>query len=284
MRIFITGSTGFIGSAVYRHLRHHEYTLMRSAVKADINQSDTFELLKEQIIDFAPDWILHFGSSYSTKLSVSPEVDSHTDLELLKSILDVRKTIKEAKFIVLNTACIYQPSNNAVNLNSKLDRTNLYSKNGIHKSFLLDKTRPEIETLHELLLFNIFGPDNNLSRLLPYVVHSLQNNLNIKITHPCASLDFLHIDYVVAFIYAIMNGHVRPGKHLVGTGQPTLIKQFVLEATKAYCMYNSYDGKIIFSNNNYSKKLFSSESIFEKLGVIPAPSISEEIKRVIKDV
>ena len=86
-----------------------------------------------------------------------------------------------------------------------------------------------------LRLFNVYGPDQHPSFLVPYVVDCLSRGRPISLRMPNAIRDFVYVDDAVdAFIRASRVGHEGFMAFNIGTGEKTRVIELVRLAEEVY--------------------------------------------------
>ena len=75
-----------------------------------------------------------------------------------------------------------------------------------------------------LRLYQIYGPNQDTSRLIPYVITSCLNKNFFKCTNGKQLRDFLHVDDLVdLFLKIIISNKFKDGIYNVGSGKKSLL-------------------------------------------------------------
>lgn len=111
MRIFITGSTGFLGKAITQFLSQHTYFKYRRG-----------DNITQQLQDFCPDVIIHSaGEIYKEDLMIS------SNIILTHTILEYVKLNNQVKMVYFGSSSEYGKKTQAMRESDVCDPQNLYA-------------------------------------------------------------------------------------------------------------------------------------------------------------
>ncbi len=228
MRILITGATGFIGQKLLKRLSDQQYTLAIHARKlpqeldsnvrvfsGDLNQ------FQKQIIAFSPEYVFHLAGS-----SIYPK-NAEEEVELLSAnvlygntLLRILKEIPGLVFVNFTTSLAYKG-------------TELYPFN----YYALTKAN-FVQSLHyftryynlrvfNLILYTIYGKEDNTKRALNYIIDSLDASETIAMSPGEQLMDFIHVDDVILLCEKLLKNNPKNNfeEVHVGTGIGTTLKE-----------------------------------------------------------
>lgn len=176
MKIFLTGSTGFLGKAITHFLVQHTYF--------KYHRGD--DILK-QLKNFKPDIIIHCaGEIYKEELMVA------SNILLTYSILEYVKKNNHVKMIYFGSSSEYGKKSEAMSELDCCDSQNLYAATKTAGSLLsLAYARSYNCDICVIRPFSVYGDYEPSHRLIPTLYDKITNNLHITLikgTH-----DFIYI-------------------------------------------------------------------------------------------
>lgn len=246
-RIFITGATGFIGSALTLRLLDEGYMVgilaressdlsrIGSRIKdisvchGDIrNGTDVSRVIKE----FRPDCIFHLVTYYAVEHvpdEISVMVD--TNVKGTANLLEAAKEQGVKLFVNTSTCAVYRQKERALREDDELDPQNLYALTKLQAEeacrFYAMNYGTRCITLR---LFPPYGPGDHERRLIPYVIKSILEGKSPALTTGKQQWDFLYIGDVVSAFYAVLAPSRTNAPYDVfniGTGKPVSIREIV---------------------------------------------------------
>ena len=200
MKIFLTGASGFIGSAILRRLileGHDVRALARNRVPQELEIEKVFHLknldkISDYFIEEQFDGVIHLAS----EVTVNHDFDKIPDLveSNIKLPLFLLESAKKAKVKwFINTGTFWQH----------------YLCEGYRPLNLYAATKEALQTLAKyytetsglsfitLKLNDTFGPGDKRNKLLSFLKEAAVSNKLLKMTKGEQILDICHIDYVV---------------------------------------------------------------------------------------
>ena len=317
-KIFIAGSTGMVGSAIYRKFKEYEIKnnldklTYLTPSRAELNLEDHTKV-KEWFHIFKPEIVILAAAKVGGILANN---NNPADF-ILKNLKIQTNTIEAAwkngveKFIFLGSSCIYpkfaeQPLKEESLLNGELEKTNQwYAISKITGIKLCEALKLEhgFDSL-SLMPTNLYGPKDNYHPLNSHVMASLIRKFCIAKSSNQPDVvcwgsgrplrEFMHVDDLAnAIIYILENWDLK-SKYLdlkkngqmlnyinIGTGQEISIKDLSLKIANLV----GYKGKIKWDHtkpDGTPRKLLNSERI-RNLGWEPEIKLSEGIEMTVND-
>lgn len=237
MRILLTGSTGFLGSALAHYWAAHKHQLcLLVRPSSDVkriqtllphvqlervaNAEESFRVVR----DFAPDAIVHTACSYGRKGETSLDVmeaNLRFGAVLLQAVLDGVPQVAGATTF-LNTGTVLAPD---VSLYA-LSKTQ-FSSWGAE----LATQSPDRLRFIDIRLQQMYGPGDDRSKFSTHVIEACrQNEAHLALTAGEQRRDFIHIDDVVRAYDRVLDRHADFGASdaiEVGSGEAVTMRSFV---------------------------------------------------------
>lgn len=237
MRIFITGSTGFVGSQVVQELQGEENDLLLlsrhpkdALVKVpnvDIVHGDLsdIEKWKEKVQRFKPQVAIHMA------WEALPNYDAKTSIRNLNYGLNLITLLAESgceSAICTGSCWEYGQQTGKLSENLIPKPTNAFTaaKNALH---YLGRELAREKGMHFIWvrLFYVYGPGQRETSLIPYIINSVRQGTKPEIKTPWTKNDFVYVEDVARAILAIVKNHDKDGVYNVGSGSSTSIQQIV---------------------------------------------------------
>jgi CDP-paratose synthetase len=234
VRILLTGSTGFLGSALTRHWvdRGHELCLLirhssnTHRVEEFLDQVDVvrevnLEKVKNAVIQYAPDVIVHTACSYG-RVGESPIELLDANVRLGIALLQAAVDGSGPRTQFVNTGTVLAPSVSLYALSK-----HQFSQWGS----ALCRQYPLRLQFVEVLLQQMYGAGDDRTKFIANVIESCRlNEPDLKLTPGEQLRDFIHIDDVVSAFDAIITHSSLIANYEqidVGSGDAISMKSFV---------------------------------------------------------
>lgn len=199
MKIFITGSTGFVGSNLSSFFEDYDVScFQRNGVG-----------LKSQLDSFQPDWIINCAAEiYNTEKMWSVNV------ELTKACVDWIISNPNTKMIQIGSSSEYGVHDSPTSETSALLATDIYGTTKAIASLLCISHAKSFDLdISVVRPYSLFGPKEKAHRLFPKLWQSFKFNKPMQLVEGVH--DFCYIDDFVRAIEVIMFSKNRTNGDMV---------------------------------------------------------------------
>jgi UDP-glucose 4-epimerase len=221
-KILITGGAGFIGSAVYKHLRKQQHEIWvydnLSFGNREFISIDDDHFIKADILDreklmssvktIMPEIIIHLAAvHFIPYCNEHPYESADINIRGTINVLDAAKKFNVRKIFFASTAAVYPIYDDAVTENHEtgpLDIYGLSKLTGEHlcKAFHLETNIPVIVCR----FFNAFGPNETNPHLIPEIQKQvLSGNRKIRLGNLTPKRDFIHTSDMASAVSILIN-------------------------------------------------------------------------------
>lgn len=236
-RVFITGSSGFIGANIVRELLRNKYDVhilnrsrklswrlkgIENLITIHNEDITNFLRLKKALSKINPDYIIHLAAYGAYHYQNELEKIVHVNIEGTKNLLEASKNIPYKCFINTGTSSEYGFKDESMketdfcNPISYYAATKLAATN-ICKIFAQINNKPIVT----FRLFSVYGPYEEHTRFIPTIMKSLIQKKEILLTPGNQRRDFIYTgDVAEAYIRALTLGKKIQGEICnIGTGK-----------------------------------------------------------------
>jgi UDP-glucose 4-epimerase len=238
--VIISGGNGFIGSHLVKQLIKENYdpvVLLRPG--SNLKRLESIKNLKKlitdnyedkkiirELISYSPIYFFHcaWGGVLGSKRNDKRQSEN---VNLVIKSIKLTKEIGCSKWTGLGSHAEYGNLNEILTEESKCNPTTLYGKNKLKscmKSMQLCKSYGIIGNW--IRVFNTYGPYDNQSWLIPYIIKSLKQNKSPNLTECNQIWDYLHVTDAVKAIIKVSEVS-KGGVFNLGSENPRKLKEFI---------------------------------------------------------
>lgn len=245
-RVLVTGSTGFIGANLVRRLvdeGYEVYILTRKTSKK-WRLSDIFPKLNDYVVD-----LLEYGKLEGIIKEIEPDIIFHLatagiysgwhlpERQLIETnfigtfnLINACSEVDYKCFVNTGSSSEYGPKDNSMKEADICEPTNTYGVTKLASTLygrLIAKAKGKPITT--LRIFSPFGPYDDSSRLITYVVTNALQNRELNLANPNSVRDYIYIDDVLdLYVRCIDKAHKYKGEIFnVGSGSEMAISYVV---------------------------------------------------------
>lgn len=240
-RILITGGAGFVGASVVHKLLEQDQDVavivrpttdlrrIRNILdRVTLIYGDLFHIneSRKDIVRFSPECVVHLGWN-----GVSGVGRNGTQqLDNLISSVDLYKLTEEIGcnyFLGLGSQAEYGVLSGKINENSPTKPTTVYGAAKLATALVLERTSAISQRPFAWLrLFSSYGPDDEPSYLIPYLINSLLSGKCPALSQAEQIWDYIHIDDVADAIATALGARIC-GIYNLGSGSARPLREII---------------------------------------------------------
>lgn len=240
-KILITGGTGFVGARVVRQLidqNRDVALLMRTSsnshriddllgrctvIRGDLSRLNS---VRAPLAAFAPQAVLHLGWE-GVK---GADRNSAVQMSNVSTAIDLYRITEElgaTHFVGLGSQAEYGPLPGRISESAPTHPTTIYGAAKLAAGLLLERTAAASgRPFTWLRLFSSYGPDDDPSWLIPYLINQLLAGEKPSLTRGEQIWDYLHVDDVAAGVIAALDAGAR-GLFNLGSGHARPLRDII---------------------------------------------------------
>lgn len=286
MKVLVTGATGFLGSHLIKALLKEKYDVI--ALKRSFSNTRRIDEVLDQVTTYNIDQcalefpfkeqghidaIIHTATCYGRKNESIVKIhDTNTNFPL--KLLETAVQFNTKTFF--NTDTILEKDVNTYALSKKQ-----FVEWG--KTF----TNARKIQFINLKLEHIYGPDDDESKFVTYIINSCLNNVPVlDLTKGEQQRDFIYIDDVVsAYMILLKQYHEEKaafGEYEIGSGETISIKDFVLMVHKLTRSKTKLNFGAVPYRENEMMETKANTWLLNKLGWGSKNTVQSGIRKVVE--
>ena len=266
-RIIITGSSGFIGSALKKYFKDHRVSCLGISRKAT-EGTDIVVRSYDEVIDY------NDGNTLLVNLAGNNTLISNNEI---KSISTLSESYKE-KMIFMSSARVYgYDSKGPISENKKLLNPNSYSKSKISLEKIILKNKGMV-----LRLSNVYGKGMSKYNIFNVLRNQIiENKKEIILKNMKSIRDFIYIDDLCECLLKVVSDKIRNLILNIGTGKGTDVLTLVEYICKS--LGHDYTDKNIISSELTESRLVLDIGLSKKIyNWVPKTNIEKGIQKWLK--
>ena len=257
MRVLVTGGSGFLGKYVLDRLKLEGHSILslyrkkneEEGVGVLVGDLNDLEPIKEKIIDFQPEVIIHLAwqgiPDFSSKIS---QLNLDLSISFLNFILDNTSC---RKVVVAGSCWEYGKKfgkcqeDDLISVNSFF----AWAKTSLYK-YLSIKCDEVGASLVWFRIFYLFGPKQRGKSLIPTLIRCFRQNKPPNIKSPLNRNDFVYVDDAASIIQKSLSSSVVPGIYNIGSGQSTSVYKISKIIEKLITQKSNFSDEILEKGTN----------------------------------
>jgi dTDP-glucose 4,6-dehydratase len=191
---------------------------------------------------------------------------------------------KIKKFIQVGSSMEYGTIKSPQKENFKCAPRSFYGRaKFLSTQYLLDLYKKKKFPVTVLRLYQVYGPYQDLNRLIPVIINSCKNNKDFPCSHGRQFRDFLYVDDLIDAIFLIFRNSKVDGEILnIGSGKKLKIKNIINKILRYYKTGNPQYNKIKLRKEEQMKIYPSLSKISRMLKWKAQINFSQGLKKTIQ--
>ena len=289
--ILITGGSGFIGYHLIKKLKKNYNIISLSSKKPDIKRKvnlikyikcDIYnkKLLYKKLKKLNPSFVINLAG-YIDHSNKTKTLNSH--FNGCKNLVDYFSSKKIELFIQFGSSLEYGKQGSPHHENLKCKPRAIYGQSKLKSTNYILKTSKRNNFPFAILrLYQIYGPNQSLNRLIPIVISSCLNNKRFNCSSGVQIRDFLYVDDLIDLIIMILKSKKKiNGIFNVGSKKPVKVKEVINsirnKIKKGFPQY----GKISMRDDESLKYFPDVKKISKQFSWRPKTSLDKGLEKTI---
>jgi len=290
-KLLVFGGTGFIG--------HH---LLKRSIKENFNSTSVstshpttlrkIKKVKYLICDVRKlsnlRKMLKSNFDYVVNLSGYIEHNNNnniikTHLQGCKNIVNIIKNKNITSFIQIGTCLEYGNLKSPQNENAKCKPKTKYAKSKLESNKFLKKIYGKNGFPYtSLRLYQAYGPNQKLDRLIPFIIKSCLQNKKFPCSKGLQKRDFIYIDDLINLIFKIFKNKKARGKlYNVGYGKPTKVNNVIKSIVNIVKAGHPEFGKIKMRKDEIKNLYPNIKKVKKEISWYPKVSLKQGLQKTI---
>ncbi len=196
----ITGSTGFLGSAVLNYFRENAHTVI---LLDDLVHPD-HKRMSSQVPEIL-DWVLHFGASKSIEVSFKNPVSIYrNNMHSTMAALEIALS-RSSRFLYMSSYVYGRPNSLPIDEDHSTYALNPYMGSKLLGEQMCLRFHQTIGISILILRgFTFYGPKQRGDQLIPSILDSIHKNKPIIVKDPNPKRDYLYINDFTRLLNAMI--------------------------------------------------------------------------------
>ncbi len=272
-KVLITGSTGFIGSALVEYVKKNRPEYLKDVIALSTKNNPSINTILYDNVSLAIPKIenitdvIHLGAFIPKISALANDIDKCTsNIEFTKLLLQqIPNSIN--KFVFISTVDVYRLDGNTINESTQTEPSGLYGWSKLYCEKIVEQWCKQNNVKCTILrLGHIYGPGEELYlKLIPETIKKLIADVKPTIyTKGDEIRSFLHIDDCVRCIWDALNINAEYALINIVSGNAFTIKQIV--ELLIQCSGKNIEPQILGNNIKTNDYIFDNSIMIKYFG------------------
>lgn len=280
-KVLITGSRGFVGSALRERLLSEGYRVLEMDLDYDITMPESFSRFDEE----KPDHVFHLaGKTFVPESWEDPLSFYRTNVSGTMNVLDFCR--KNGASLTYVSAYLYgQPERLPISENHTIKPNNPYAHSKYLAEQLCEFYAKEFGVKTFIIRpFNIYGPSQSSKFLIPHIIRQALEEDEIKVKNLEPKRDFLFIDDLIEVLFMSMSSDKGFAVYNIGSGSSLSVAEIIGIVQEV----TGFDKKVVSENeirkNEINDVVADISKAEEELGWLPEFNFKAGIVRILENM